>query len=180
MGDSKPVFVKVTAGDCGACKNFQGRWKSIRKAIEDLRAVRIVEIQVKSMMGAKLTDLGYPADLQRYVSWYPTFFLFRGDNWDEAMRGRGGALDGVIFNGIVGNPQPQQGFSMTAEGLTSWITKTLNEDPRFSSSSAEKSKSPRDPRSSLYARVQKDKFYVPTSGSATVCRKMKLKPKNRF
>lgn len=179
MGDSKPVFVKVTAADCGACKNLKGRWKPIRRSIEDLRAVRIIEIQVPNM-SAKVSDQGYPNDLQRYILWYPTFFLFRGDNWDEVMRSRGGKLDGVIFNGIVGNAQPQQGYPMTAEGITNWIKKTLKEDPRFSSSSIEKSRSPRDPRSSLYAHIQKDNIYVPTSGSAAICRKMKLKPKNRF
>ena len=183
---AKAVFVMVTAETCGACKKLHSDWSSIRKAIENLGAVRIIEIKLPEM-GSKVSDQRdsktkkpYPNDLQRYVLWYPTGFLFTGKNWDNVMDGRESTLDGVIFNGIVGNPQPQQGYSLTDDGLTSWIKDTLRENSKFSLEAAEKSSSPRDPRSSLYARVQNEKMYIPTSGSAEICRKMKLKPKNRF
>jgi len=179
MTESKPVFVICTAADCGACKNLYNRWGEIRDAIKDLGTVRIVEIKLETR-ATSVTTKGYPNDLQRYVLWYPTAFLFTGKNWDDAMKDKNTKLDGVIFNGIVGNPNPQQGYMLNADGITTWIKDTLQNNDKFSPKHAEISNSPRDPRSSLYARVQKEKYYIPTSGSAAICRKMKLKPKNSF
>ena len=177
MATSKPVFVMVTAATCGACQNLHKRWSPIRKAIQSLGTVRLVEIQLPDM-GAQVVAQGYPADLQRYIFWFPTAFLFTGENWDDVVAGRGKTLDGVILNGIVGNPRPQSGkYSLTSEGLTSWVHDTL-QNPKFSSRSKSPS-TPSDPRSRLFARVQKER-YIPTSGSAEICRKMKLKAKTIF
>lgn len=179
MTESKPVFVMCTAADCGACNNLRPRWPPILQAIQNLGTVRTVEIKLPQM-GAQASSLGYPKDIQRYIAWWPTAFLFTGKNWDEAMSNKDTKLDGIIFNGIVGNPNPQQGYPLSADGITTWIKDTLQNNAKFSPKDVEKSSSPRDPRSSLYARVQKEKYYIPTSGSASICRKMKLKPKNRL
>jgi len=183
MPTSKPMFVMVTAATCGHCQNLHKRWAPIRKAIQSLNKVRITEIKLPAM-DSKIADQGYPADLQRYVTWFPTALLFPCDNWDNVVARRDTKLDGIIMNGIVGNPYPQGSeYGLTEEGITRWINNSLA-TPKFSADLLP-SASPADPRShdtrSRHDTLNHNahKRYIPTSGSAEICRKLNLKPKNR-
>lgn len=170
----------VTAGNCPACQRFHKRWNEIKAEIKKLNKVKIVEINLPTMRD-RVVSKGFPKDLQRYVQWYPTAFLFNGEEWNDVMKGKKEKLDGVIFNGIVGNPNPQQGYPLNKEGLIAWISMAL-QNPKVKGK-AKDSKSPRDPRSALYAlKTSEDvgKRYIPTSGSAAICRQLNIKPKNRI
>lgn len=174
MGNPKPVFVMVTAATCGHCQKLHKRWTPIRKALRDLGSVRIKELNLDTM-GSKVADKGYPADMQRYIGWFPTALLFPGDNWDEVMKGKSSKLKGRIMNGKIGNPMPTGSeYSIDEKGLVKWINSVLA-DPTFSSSfDDDDSKHIIDDGSSASPSTP-SKRYIPTSRSAELCRKMNIK-----
>lgn len=121
---TKPVFVLITAETCSACKNFLPKWVEIKKKIEELGKVRIIEINVPDMKNAiikeHLSSKGYSEDLLRYIRWFPTMSLFTGLNWDRVNQGLESKLDGKTFH-------PNSG--MTEIGIMMWFAETLSQPP---------------------------------------------------
>lgn len=170
MSDTRPVFVMVTAQNCGYCKALHERWAPIQKALLALGTVRIKELNIPDMRYSKVYEQGYPVDMQRYVSWYPTALLFPGDNWNEVMSKKATTLRGRIMNGKVeapGRPVSDQ-YSITADGITSWIKDTLA-DPTFLVGGESKSPPPTP-----------ENRNIQTTGSVELCRKMNIKSRKRF
>ncbi len=139
MSSSKPVFVMVTAATCGHCQKLHERWGPIRETIQRL-GIRIKELNLPEM-GSRVSEQGYPEDMQRYLGWFPIALLFPGDNWDAVMASREKTLHGAIMNGQVGNDRPHPAvYALDADGLTRWITDTI---PTLGVPNM--SKSPKDP-----------------------------------
>jgi len=154
----KPVFVMVTAKTCGHCQNLHKKWGPIRKAIQGLGTVKLTELNLPTM-GAKVTDQGYPAGIQKHIGWYPTGLMFDGDVWEQAKAGNVQDMPGLVMD--MRTP-------LTAEGITEWIKNNISKIPKETPS---ESKSPEVPKSPMF---------IPTSGSRKVCGEMNIKPRRRY
>ena len=87
------VFIFVAAGNCGGCIRFkQHFWDKTRAELNKIGGVRVIEINI--------TKLGDPlppdahGDLQRFVSWYPTFILASKASYDKNR------IEGIVYNGV--------------------------------------------------------------------------------
>jgi len=166
MLTSKPVLIVVTAENCGFCKKLHQRWTPIRESIQSLGTVQLKELNVPHF-GADVAKQGYPKDMQRYVTWYPTVLLFPGDNWDKVTKGKESKLYGRIMNGEVGNPYPsEQKYNMDSQGITQFIKDVLS-DPQFAS---KPDKKPQIDKPNPKNIVVSEEYKRPE-----VCSKMKLK-----
>lgn len=166
MFTSKPVLVVVTAANCGFCKKLHQRWNPIRESIQSLEKVRLMELNV-SHIGADVSNNGYPKDMQRYVTWYPTVLLFSGDNWDKVIKGEETKLYGRIMNGEVGNPYPsEQKYNIDSQGISQFIEDVLS-DPTFGSKPDEKVKTTEDNSKNIVVSNERQQ--------PDICWKMKLK-----
>lgn len=145
---SKPVFVLVTAKNCGACAHFKQTWPSVKLELESLGQIRIIEIDVPSI-GVHTGD-NFPQDLNRWVGWYPSMLLFNGSSWDTGMKAveemkkskdMGDKtkprtkieLEGSIFRGHFssdGRPEPEEGPMLNATNISSWVQTELA-SPKF-------------------------------------------------
>jgi len=116
----KPVFVLATAQDCPACVNFHKTWSQYREQLDKLGLVRTIVIDLPKR-STPVDSKGYPKDLQRYLQWFPTGLMFPGNNWDAVKSGRKSKLEGIVFNGTVGNSDPKQDYPHTGLGMIEWI-----------------------------------------------------------
>ena len=94
----KPVLVVVTSDDCGHCATFKRLiWDSLKSKLLSNNNIHLIEISIPRMK----TPPGphYPADLNRWIEWYPTILMFTPKSWNTAMTYKSHPLEGVIFNG---------------------------------------------------------------------------------
>jgi thiol-disulfide isomerase/thioredoxin len=130
---NKPVFVIVTADNCGACVEFKKVWQDVKKNIQNLNLVTIVEISLKTRADLPPPNL-YPVDIRRFIGWFPTFLLFTSQSWDDALQNSSKQLSGVIFNGRVNSTTRRVELTETRIGPSSdnmidWIRRSLNQLP---------------------------------------------------
>ena len=77
----KPVFVFVTADNCGYCSIFKERiWTELKNKLVSENRVDIVEINLPTT-GSKPDIINYPKDLRRFIGWFPTLILFPASSW---------------------------------------------------------------------------------------------------
>jgi hypothetical protein len=97
----KPIFVLVTAEDCGYCTILKERiWSTLRAKILKQNKVDIVEIHLPSRSAQINTNI-YPRDLKRFIGWFPTMILFPRSSWYNNIGKDGEDLIGIIKNGKI-------------------------------------------------------------------------------
>lgn len=123
--DSRPVFVVITAENCGHCKSFKnGPWPDTKAALESMGTVRVVHIELAAMGDALPPQ--YPSTLQTYIRGFPTLLLVSGESWNRALQS-GGPLDYQVFGtDAIGK---RGTYSRDKAGIISWINNAV---PRLS------------------------------------------------
>ena len=122
---SRFVLVVATADNCGHCKNLKARWPEMKKAVQDLKMFKIVEIDFKKTTDP--LDKKWPADLARYILWFPTFMVFKASEWDN-----GGRLNGRVLNGefLDGQLQNKPGaYTSEINSFLAWLKLVTTQEP---------------------------------------------------
>jgi thiol-disulfide isomerase/thioredoxin len=190
----KPVFVIVTAQNCGHCHRFSNTYPQLADMIRNTGLVEVIELKLPSISSVPNPDI-YPLDIQRYIKWYPTFILFPGRVWNHALTGKNNRLDGVVFNGRVFNDEVKHfnyipetknmAISLTPDNLIAWIRSELD-TPLFRNSesmdklpygmSDQQKTIGLKPTNSKTIKNNEEIYIVPTSGS--FCHRNKYRAKN--
>jgi hypothetical protein len=124
---SQTTLVFTSAKTCPACINFATRWPEIKKVLDVLN-LNVIEISLPNT-GSKIDTTLYPKNLERYIAWYPTFALFRGEDWKNAISqpSTDYPLNGYVFNGEF-DEKGKLGMAgkrpLSADGLSDWIKST--------------------------------------------------------
>jgi hypothetical protein len=132
-----PVFLRVSAGDCTSCKAFASYWPLVKKRIQGLSLVRVIEVDLARMQTPvpSTPPVSFPAYLDAYVhSYYPCFLMINGDTYAKAEANRNTAIppsEVRVFNGewivdptnkfggyIRKIPNPPQ---HTTDNLANWV-----------------------------------------------------------
>ena len=124
-----PVFVIVTADNCGHCRNFKEKqWPFLKQKLQNDGRVKIIEIPLPTM--GTIPGEEYHSDLVKYIGWYPTFLLFNGSTWNNKMT----ILKGLIYSGEIVNGKPtyRNGESGDADSIYKWVISRL-QDPVITS-----------------------------------------------
>lgn len=97
----QPIFIFVTAGNCGVCSAIKPMWADpetgigLRSKIDSTGVVDIIEIETPLMSkGRDIFDQYHP-DLYRFIRWYPTFIMVTAESWNNKSK----KLEGIVFNG---------------------------------------------------------------------------------
>ncbi len=134
MNNTKFIFIKVTADNCGVCKIYQNFWPDYLELLKKIPNLDIIEINLEDN-SSDPNPVEYPSELGRWIVWYPTFLLFTASSWSAAHRfqeydgtqliDKSGplALEGAVYNGAFNNGKLIQlrGPAPTAENLIAWI-----------------------------------------------------------
>lgn len=130
----KPVFIVVTAGNCGFCTRFKSEvWPTLKPKLVNSGRLSIVEIELETMGEVKSKSFAerYPVDLRRYTTWFPTFILCTAASWEN-----GDVIDGVVLNGefiydhetqteIIGSVSNEQLKEPNDSNITQWLSDNL-------------------------------------------------------
>jgi hypothetical protein len=125
MAAQKPVFVAITSNSCGHCHVYRANQKG--KIAEHLRDVGIVEMIEIHTDTSDPNSIGsqYHPDLSKLIHWFPIFFVFTGDSWNDHSKPLvGDVLGGYIKDGVshnVGENRPRHDF----DGIIGWINDTI-------------------------------------------------------
>lgn len=116
---SKPVFVFISARTCPACQKFKMSWPDVRRQVEALGLVRIVEIEVATPADAKsISSSQYPPGLGSMATFVPIFFLVPASSWNSRR------LDGTLCYGTSiknGKAVSPKALSLKPEAVLNWI-----------------------------------------------------------
>jgi len=126
MATSKPIFVIVTSDACAHCHIFRAKeLDNVKNRLIKEGKVNIVEINSKTMTANAGDD--YHPNLSKYIRWFPTFFLFTADSWNNkniALVGK--VLGGEFVDGPNGQElKPKPGVGRDVDGITKWVDDTL-------------------------------------------------------
>lgn len=177
----RPVFVLMTAENCGHCialkKNPDG-WNAIEQELNASGLVRVVKVELPTT-DSKAEAGKYPSDINRYLRWFPSAALFSGSNWNEAMTNPATKLNGIILSGdfdASGVPQYKPGKYLLKKGSTlEWVKENVGS---LHNSRGVQPLVPNSFNKPLINQVAQPKtIYVPTAGS--VCGGLKMIPNNR-
>ena len=122
MGDSRPIMILVTAGNCGNCQKFKPVWPKIRNNIEKLGVVRVHEAEVPVMFTSLPPQ--FPKDLNRFIGFYPTFLLVEGNTWNASLNSKDIKIDARVYNGEFSGGRmmiKDARLGYTEDNLISWI-----------------------------------------------------------
>ena len=142
MADSRspPIFVILTAGNCGHCVTFKDKYLDDLEDrianLEDNNEIRFLHAKLDTVSDKPDPNLTHPK-LSGLLGWFPQFILITGDTWDD----HSGKLDGQIFGGVLekgvmkkgsdGRPVTVKDGKIDDENIYNWITKNLA-TPKFS------------------------------------------------
>ena len=143
----KPVFVSITADDCGPCANYKRGLETElinntllepSKHWKDLLTVYRINVERRDM--SLIRDLvgkkGLNPEIENYIMAYPSFMLFTPASWNNIKSKLEGEVFGSIVTRVNGkvviNSNPSQPFNLTIDAITTWLTGLLNQD-RFKS-----------------------------------------------
>lgn len=183
MADTRPVFCFISSKTCSHCTTFrhgqkdekgniirQPEWPKVRKALEDTKLVRIVDIDLPNMNTKP--DPKYPSELGGLLGWFPMFLLVDSKSWD-AKRGDG-KFNYRVFNGLVDKDTNKPSHlgpkanPLTEKSMLEWVTSECKEG--FGGGVIVQSAAPVPrPRPAGPSEI----IYVPTMAC-----KLKIRPKN--
>lgn len=125
---SKPTLLIVTSQTCSACQAFKRSVQpSLRSKLQRDNRIQVGEIDLPTM-SAPIPST-YPAELRKYIGWYPTFILLAPS--------RGNGVEGVVFNGKMVNGRingPVGNRPISVEGISAWLDEELSGNPLFTTS----------------------------------------------
>ncbi len=120
---SKPILLLITATNCSACVSFKEHvWGEAKQKIESLGTVELKQIDLPSTNSQLPQSL--PADVKRYVGWFPTLILVSSSSWN---RGGNSKLDAEVFNGSFVNDVITHGrgnapYGTNTKGVLDWLS----------------------------------------------------------
>lgn len=125
MATSKPVFVGITSNSCGHCHVYRANQKGkIAEHLHDIGIVEMIEIHMDTSDPNSIGSQYHP-DLSKLIAWFPIFFVFTGDSWNDHSKPLiGDVLGGYIKDGVSHNVQenrPRHDF----DGIIGWIKDTI-------------------------------------------------------
>lgn len=174
---STPVLFIATAKNCGHCTHLHTFLPDVKKTLANEYKIVIKEFSTPSY-AAPGNFTGYPADIKRWVPWYPAISMFRGDVWDAASRG--GNLVGVMFNAVMdgGTPRIESKYSFDKDGIVRWVKENINSLPTAPFESGVK---PLIDNGMVKAVIGRDPISVPNTGSMNGnCSGLRLVSKRSF
>lgn len=139
-------LVFATANDCSSCIMYKKKyWDATRAELEEKYKGRIelVIINFETKRNLQIDTTQYPADLRRFIRWFPTFILIHGKTWELASpqsttsssgESTGSTLntvkrlEGVIYYGTFVNDMAKQQNNIpppNAKHLIPWIETSL-------------------------------------------------------
>ena len=139
----KPVFVSITADDCGPCSNYKRTLETElinntllepSKHWNDLLTVYRINVERRDMSLIRdlISKKGLNPELENYIMAYPTFMLFTPASWINTSSKLEGEVFGAITTRVNGkitlNNNPSQPFNLTIDAITIWLTGLLNQD----------------------------------------------------
>lgn len=101
--NTKPLFVMVFAGDCGACINFKSKeLESVRNAFRQYKDVDVVEVHLKSMQEKVPTNVNGRTipDINPFIYGYPTFIFLSKQDIES------GKLNPAIYGVMLSDGEP--------------------------------------------------------------------------
>jgi hypothetical protein len=131
----EPVFILISASDCGACTSFKLVWPSIKPKIEAL-GVTVVEINIPRK--EEPLDDSWPNDLKRYQyrTWVPMMLLVDGGNWEAAKRNKAVRINAKILNGVfedgASKPSIRHGVRLNEREIVEWVKNNKDSLPKGS------------------------------------------------
>lgn len=179
MAVQRPVFVAITSSTCGHCHVYRAnqRDKIVDFLKEDGR-VEIVEIHANTSDPNSIGSQYHPG-LSKLIKWFPIFFVFTGESWnDHNSELVGHVLGGRIENGTSHNVpenRPRHDF----DGITGWVLQSLN-----NTKNRQESRGRRVPINKNNRRFPKGTQVVAAgvknkqSGRASIPRSGRLPPRN--
>ena len=170
----KPVFIFISAGDCGACKHFKNRWPDIQKSLKNL--VTIKEIVVPSMHGEFPRD--YPKDITEIEHWFPMLVMMHPKDLEDGIKNPNLKTRFVVYNGDTsgGYVRHTKAQRLTEDLIVGWVKDTAKkviDGPPTYSQTGRQSTPPQKPKSVLPKEEKKsdtiskkysvhDSIFVPT------------------
>lgn len=103
--ESKPVFVLLTASNCGHCRTFKENiWPGLKSNLLQTGQVRVEQVEIQDM-GAPVIPSSMPGGLITYAKWYPMILLVPGSAWDEGLSDKRRLTDlrAIVFNATKSN-----------------------------------------------------------------------------
>lgn len=135
--DQRPVLLVATSKTCPHCIDFHKFWPDVKQDLLRENKIRVKEISVPTN-NSPIDTTGYPKDILRFIGWYPSVSLYKGDVWNQAEN-KGGPLSGLVYNGKLTDeglrPNPS-GYKFDKAGILAWIRDNISKLPSspFSSS----------------------------------------------
>jgi hypothetical protein len=137
--DNRSILLVVSAENCGACKVYSGEnpekknvFELVRKQVEADGLARYEHIKVKTI-GAPI-DAKYPAAINKWIRFYPTFILVNGKDWNTKMEGIDEKNPNIeVFNArIVDGVVVTQGGSMQSpDKIPEWVKNNVENSVKF-------------------------------------------------
>lgn len=131
--DKRPIFVIITADNCGHCGIFKSQvWPTLEPVLKEQNKVLTVAISIPKMtepLPSEHLGMAIPNDLRRYANWFPTFILCTPGSWYS-----GGTLEAFVYNGKFTDDimKPVRGGPPhTKDNLVNWINSTISSNPSF-------------------------------------------------
>ena len=129
-------LIFVTAKDCSACVHYKDRyWNTTESELVTKYEgkLELIKIVLENKHRPQPDPNNYPADLRRFVRWFPTFILIEGKSWQNADpkitgSNRGSRLEGAVYYGQFVNDIIKQGSNIpipNSKHLIPWIESTL-------------------------------------------------------
>lgn len=130
---SSVVLVGFFAERCPGCVKFkENHYSNMVQELSKMGGVKFIPVHV--MSPGDQVPAGHHKDLQRFVSWWPSFALFSSANYDN----KNSRLDGVVFNGVInkdtGTVSHSPKHPLTSGGVLNWVKDQMKDNPNFKKS----------------------------------------------
>jgi hypothetical protein len=132
MSMSKPVFLLVTADQCGYCTEFKNNiWPNLKKYLKKIDLVQVHHINFPSPSPIHLAKSGkYHPDLGKFINWYPTMMLFPYSLWSNSNSVlKGDVMNGLFEKDMVKMNPPLKPY--IEKNILEWLNSTLKNNPLF-------------------------------------------------
>ena len=108
------VIIVVTTDDCYHC--HKPEFLNLVLQLESI--YQIDKLNFQSLHNFELPS-SYPAELQKYLGWFPTILIFTKKSWNQ-----GSDFVGNVYNGHLVNDNIEYNYSdgpLTFENVVTWI-----------------------------------------------------------
>lgn len=123
MTDSRPIFIFISAKNCGTCKSYLPQWPAAKSKISQI--ARVIEIEL-----AKTSDQlpnNYPPGLKRFKQWFPMFLMVPASQWYKGD-GKPEYFNAVVFNGVDDGKDVKHSAVLDYPGIPDWAKAQLSTD----------------------------------------------------